>query len=650
MVAKAMATLVGAVSSVAVTVFKVWFIFKGWIGAIKVLGQWLGMLPPKLRILVGGLLVLGASGKAGAFALGILAKGARVAALAFSALSLPVIVLVNPMAALRSASLLLGQALLMSGRMAAAAGRMFYSVGAAVGSVAGAIGGKLLSVLKSGVTGFAVLTAASAAWGIKLASKAETATVVFGTMLKDMNAGKALMSQLEGWAGAPLFDPEQIQLSGTLLFKAGIAAKDVVGKLDQLGQVAAATKTPLDELARIYQQGMNQGAFQQDKINQLSDRGIAIYEGLTHATGKSGAALKEMIRDGKIGPAEMNAALAHLTTGQGIYAGAINNIAQTTGGMWSILMNKVGMAARELGINIMTAFDFKGLMTQATGIFTNLKTQIASMLPLFQAWAIYVRAAFTAVGEIVSVVFGSIGSFLGVTSSNWMTTFLEMAAIATWAVQQWPDIATLAFVNIALAVVRFGADWQATFVDAARIVVTVFKNIGSNIKTAMKEIWDYIASGGRNKMQFAFKPLMDGFQQAARKIGPIEADLAATSERLGQSLGSSLGAAIETNMKLMADFEAGKNAPAPTLDGAHAPSATPGGDGTDAGGKNSRTNFAVDSLNKGSEAALKAVYASMGGDKVQDAQLKQQTQMTKHLSVIAKNSTTSRPMVQGAVT
>jgi hypothetical protein len=47
-----------------------------------------------------------------------------------------------------------------------------------------------------------------------------------------------------------------------------------------------------------------------------------------------------MIKDGKIGPEEMNAAIGHLTTGTGIYAGAMSNLAQSSGGMWSGMMTR----------------------------------------------------------------------------------------------------------------------------------------------------------------------------------------------------------------------------------------------------------------------------------------------------------------------
>jgi tape measure domain-containing protein len=593
--------IVQPLASVALTVFKVWWIFKGWIGALKVLHQWLGMLPPKLRMLVVGLLALGLAGKAGALALRVFSVAARVAATAVQLLLIPIQLIRNPMAALRSAANLAGRAVMFAGSMARGAASGFYklatSVGSAAVSVVGSIAGKIVGAAKAGATALLAIGVAAAGWGIKLAAKAELAAVVFGTMLKDMSKGQALQRELEGWKGAPLFDPDQIQLSGTLLYKAGIAAGGIVGKLDQLGNIAAATKTPIEDLARVYQQGMNQGAFQQDKINQLSDRGIAIYEGLAHATGVSGLALKEMIKDGKIGPAQMNAAIEHLTTGTGIYAGAIDNVGKTSIGMWKTLVSKAGFAARQLGENLGIAFDFKGIMSKATDFFVNLKGWLAAAMPAFTATATVVKAAFGAAWEIVTVTFSAITGALGLTGGNWMKTFFEWAAIATWAFNEWPDIATLAFVNVGLSLVQFGADfahlfsgvmpalfswfgdnWSQLFTTAASFVSSVFLNMGKNIFAQMKAIWDYIASGGKKSFSVAWTPLLEGFENTVsqlpdippRAIGELERELAAESARLGESLGGSLAEAIDANMQMLADFEAAQaNYKPPKLDDQH---------------------------------------------------------------------------------
>jgi tape measure domain-containing protein len=171
--------------------------------------------------------------------------------------------------------------------------------------------------------------------GASAAVATEKSAAVFGVMLHDMDQGAAVVQKLQQTKAAKVFDNAELLDSGRLLFKAGVSAKDLADKTDQLATIAVATSTELADLTRIYQQGANAGSFGLDKINQLAERGVDIYGGLTAATGKSGAELKKMISDGQIGLTEMDAALAHLTEGNGIYAGALQNVAGTAGGMMS---------------------------------------------------------------------------------------------------------------------------------------------------------------------------------------------------------------------------------------------------------------------------------------------------------------------------
>ena len=141
-------------------------------------------------------------------------------------------------------------------------------------------------------------TATATAVATTTAMATEKNIAVFGTMVHSMEQGAAIVASIQKTKAAGLFDTQQLLDSSRLLFKGGVAAVDLASKTDQLAKIAAGTSTELGDLARIYQQGANRGSFGQDKINQLSERGIAIYEGLQHATGKSGAARGMTGQDG----------------------------------------------------------------------------------------------------------------------------------------------------------------------------------------------------------------------------------------------------------------------------------------------------------------------------------------------------------------
>ncbi|MBL8815969.1 MAG: tape measure protein [Planctomyces sp.] len=313
------------------------------------------------------------------------------------------------------------------------------------------------------------------------------------------------------------------------MFKAGISAQDLAGKTNQLATVAAATSTDLNDLARIYQQGASTGSFGQDKINQLAERGIDIYHALEAATGRSGAELKGMISDGKIGIAEMDSALAHMTEGHGIYAGSLAAMANTTGGKLAQMKNNISQALGDvMGIALEILHPFGTAMVSFT-------QSLRDGFTAFRGPIIYASTA-------VAWFFGNlvtIGKFAWATAQLGAITFFN-------------DIVYFFGTTIPAYLSWFGENWSQVFTDAGNVVMTVFRNMAINIGSAMAAIWDYIASGGTTELQFAFVPLLDGFKATVaelpnipdRAMTDLERQLTAQTEQLGGQLANNFDAML----------------------------------------------------------------------------------------------------------
>ncbi|MEO1970552.1 MAG: tape measure protein, partial [Pirellulaceae bacterium] len=425
------------------------------------------------------------------------------------------------------------------------------------------------------------------------------------------------------------------------------------------------TGKPINDFVRIFAKVKSTGKVSLETLNQLAERGVPIYAALGTQLGKSRTEMLSMISKGKIGFSDLDGALRSVATGAGVFAGGMQAQSESAAGLWSTLVDNLKFALREFGGLVMSAFNFKGLMKQGIGFFQTLKAGIASARPAFIATAAVVQSAFKAVWEVVSVTFEAIGSALGATGGDFMRTFVEMAAVASFAFKNWPTIAELAFTNIALFLVGLGADFlhlftvripaimgifgtvmTSTFRTVGDFVGTVFGNMLTNIRNTMRAIWDFIASGGTAPLKLAWQPLTDGFRATVAEIPDIpdraltdlERTLAADSERLGAALSTGLADEIAANMEMLNDFQSTRIEPAMvesvTADAITAEeAATP-----DTTGKK-RTNFVVDSLERGSEEALNAIFANQGGDKTAEQSLKEQKQQTKALKKIAAQPT-----------
>jgi tape measure domain-containing protein len=415
-----------------------------------------------------------------------------------------------------------------------------------------------------GATAVAGLAIAMIGMGASTAMATEKSNAVFGVMMKDMEQGKAVVSALQNSKAVGLFDNEEVLNSGRLLFKAGVSAADLQGKTEQLATVAAATSTELGDLTRIYQQGANSGSFGQDKINQLAERGIDIYHALTAATGASGAELKDMISGGKIGVAEMDAALAHLTEGQGIYAGSLDVLGNTTSGMMAKIKNNIMLALGSLmGAGIATG---KPFLEMLVGWSESVKMHVGAVTPILTQFTSMIGSIFTGLYSVVASIWAAIfgvgqttmASMLGgvmewVTKFKWYFTNLVPIAqfvwmqVALFAVSAFNDISYWITDKIPAYLTWFANNWQAVFRDIAMATVTVFTNLASNIKNAMTQIWEFIKSGGTAGLEFTWTPLLDGFQSTVaqlpdvpeRAMTALEASMQSQIETIGTNLANS---------------------------------------------------------------------------------------------------------------
>lgn len=518
-----------------------------------------------------------------------------------------------------------------------------------------------------GATAVAGLGIALIGMGSKVAMATEKNQAVFGVMLKDMGQGKAVVDSLQNSKAVGLFDNEEVLNSGRLLFKAGVAAIDLKGKTEQLATIAAATSTELGDLTRIYQQGANSGSFGQDKINQLAERGIDIYHALEAATGKSGASLKKMISDGKIGIPEMDAALAHLTEGNGIYAGSLDVLGNTTSGMLATIKNNMMQALGTLmGAGTEARKPFLGMLV---GWSESVKNGIGVVIPIVTQFLETIKAVFTGAWSFISGVFGGIFGAASTTFTSVLQVVMEWVTKFRWYFTNlWP-ISQFAWTMIGLgAVTMFNdiaywltdtmpayAGWFANnfvniFTDMASATGTIMMNMGTNIKNNMIAIWNWIKSGGTESLALSWVPLLDGFKSTLselpnvpeRAMTELEKSMQAHSETLGTQLADSFDK-LNTEANIALTTQPGA-LPAINPDLKSGGMKTGQEDTADTKGKQ-RTNFMVDSLDRGSQGALNAIFA--GRDKIQNQQLAEQKKTNQHLAKMSQGVGSS--VVFGAV-
>ena len=638
MFVKGIMTAIAPVLSLARTFFHLKVSLSSLKLQLALLGQLLAILPPKLRATFVGLVALGVAGRAGSAALALGKAAARGFLIALTALQNPLKAARMLMASTARTLWALTVAAVAAGRALGAmaiqgATNAFTGLVGAIGSVSTAIGGKLLQYSTMTAKVLATLAIGAAGWGVALASDAEQAQIGFQTMLKSADAAKAVLFELEEFAASTPFQLTDLRDGATQLLQAQVPAAELTKELRKLGDLAAITGKPIGDFVAIFAKVRSTGKLGLEELQGLAKRGVPIYTALQEQLGVSREEMLKMISAGELGFDNLNRALISLTEGQGVFAGGSAAAAQTINGLWSTLKDNVSFAARELGMNIIEAFDFRTLLNNGIALFQSLRKGIADAMPAFTAVAIVVKAAFAAVWEVITVTFSSIAAALGMTGGDWMTSFVTWAAVAAFAFKAWPDIAQLAFTKLQLWIVQtganfahlftgvlpgllswFGDNWADVFFTAFDYVSTIFINLGQNIRNAMTAIWNFIASGGTKSLEIAWTPLTEGFHNSlkelpdipARAIGPLEKALQEESDRLGSALTTGLEKEIESNLDMLDEFRKKQaNATKPEI----GPTALP--DATVSENTAGKTFDAAGAIEKGSQEAFSVIFANM---------------------------------------
>lgn len=563
-----------------ISVAKLFFSLKIMMMSFKVqfqiMQKLLAMLPPQLRVVAVGLVALGAAGRAGSAALSLLAGAAKLVGTAVLLATNPIKGLtVVALGAARSFALMTVRAYSAAKAMAsmAAAGALtaMKSIFSAGGNVVAMLGRMAMNAIKTG----AAIAVIGIGWGIKLAADAEQAQIAFATMLKSGSAARKVLGELEQFAASTPFQLQDLQDGAKQLLNAQVPTSELTERLRMLGDIAAGTGKPINDFVRIFAKVKSTGKVSLETLNQLAERGVPIYSALAQTLGVSREEMLDMISKGKVGFNDLDAALKSTATGAGVFAGGMAAQSQTISGLFSTLKDNVGFAMRELGQQMASAFDFKTLLADSITFFQNLRQSISGMTPTFIAFANAVKSAFAAMKEAGVVAWTSIGQAFGTTQSQMDLGLTDLFTVASFVFKNWPDLAQLAFTNIALHAVRsfsqivhfltvvlpttarwFLDNWRDIFETVFNFTGTVFTNLASNAINALSAIWNYIA-GNSSTLEFAWTPLTDGFKNTIselpdipdRAISDLEKSLTKDSEALGKKMNDALAGEFLQNMQ-----------------------------------------------------------------------------------------------------
>ena len=171
----------------------------------------------------------------------------------------------------------------------------------------------------------------------------------FETALGTAEAAQQMVRNIASFAAKTPLELPDVSEYTTLLMNYGYASDGVLDKLRQLGDLAEGNAAKLGSVTQAYGQMYAKGKVTGEELMQMTEAGVPLLNALAESMGKTAGEVQDMVSKGAVGIAELDDAIASLTTGTGRFAGAMAKQSETMNGMLSTLQDNLAQMGRDAG-------------------------------------------------------------------------------------------------------------------------------------------------------------------------------------------------------------------------------------------------------------------------------------------------------------
>jgi len=226
---------------------------------------------------------------------------------------------------------------------------------------------------------------------VNKAAEHEQTQVSFAVLIGSAQKAEETLRSLREYTNRSGFDFKDITHAASELIVMGVAAEDVTDAMKMLGDVAAGSGAPIDEVAQLFAKVKVQGEMTSRELRRFTSANIPIFAELEKQFGGSADDIREMVKEGKIGFPEMTAALRSMTLEGGPFFQMVQKESQTTKGLFDTLHNAFEELQRALGEPINDAL--RPLLRDAIVFMSSLKEKAREMGEKIKSAITYATAA-----------------------------------------------------------------------------------------------------------------------------------------------------------------------------------------------------------------------------------------------------------------
>ena len=228
------------------------------------------------------------------------------------------------------------------------------------------------------------------AMAIKSAADLEKMEVSFISLTGGAKQAADMMKQLNEFTANTPFQIDAVATSARQLIASGTKISEVNEQLQFLGDIAATTGQPINEIAAIFSKVNAKGKVELESLNQLAERGIPIFKALSDATGL----LPSELGAGAVSVEQFNATLKSFNEEGGLAEGAMDKLSKTAAGKFSTALDNLKLAGAALAEDLLPPINalldsiinlakkFTGLSDSTKKIIIVVGTFLATLGPM----------------------------------------------------------------------------------------------------------------------------------------------------------------------------------------------------------------------------------------------------------------------------
>jgi tape measure domain-containing protein len=216
-------------------------------------------------------------------------------------------------------------------------------------SAVGRYAQKVRRSIKFALAGVSAAVAAVGAASIKSAGEMESINAAFEVMLGSADKAQDLVKAIEAKALVTPFDFMDFSRSAKLMLNFGVAAEDIMGNIQMLGDVAGNSKERFQSLSLAFAQNQAAGRLMGQDLLQMINAGFNPLQVISKQTGRSMAELKKEMERGAISAEMVADAFRAATSEGGRFFKNMERQSDTMVGQWSKFWGIIRKVRVEIG-------------------------------------------------------------------------------------------------------------------------------------------------------------------------------------------------------------------------------------------------------------------------------------------------------------